>query len=804
MFRDSPRKIVLAVILVVLWGVFLHKRVNPYDDPPRPAAPAAAPAPAEAPPLVVGAVATVLATVNWADPADPRAVPLRGQKYLFDTKDGVQVWDSTHLILTPLPALAAGVRLLDQAWVPFQSGPALGTLVAVRDAQLASVVLVREDGAAVERRLMLPIGFIPDAMVRLADDAALVCSSAAGHSLVVGGRGGELTQRSHTDAHPYAPDMLVRAGVVGAVEGFPDQKEIKVEADGRIGQPLLFDTRTCRWRARGLPEPMASALELTMSVRTDVRLNYAGKAIVAASWRDPLTREMKTLQTPLVWNEEHAQWWQRKTADLPGVPPQAVAGLLEGDWSYAAGDGRFAFHSSHDNQWREATQRLPAHDGFKLLYSRNEGVFVLLTSATLPGRIVHLDPASRYTQFRTSIAADNVVPFGRGALMVLDGASSKAAIISPDAPKPAPVASLPQAQRRSSGVELADGSVLVFGGLAAQCDPDQQAVCPQRYNASFRWVPVEQRWQAVPTLTVPYAKGESLAGGSTDLDARLGRSDFLLRGNALFYLSGNAIKWAGYQKDEASRLYRWQLEGKNEPLAQTRLNRTNATLIQLDDGRLAVVGGAAADEGQAPACAPCLEQRKEAVRRMATSLSRTPDDDHDAQSNAEAAVPQCASCTETIVSEGFATARSCEVYDVAGNRWLPGPWANHAGGRAVKLANGRVFKFGLLGASTRDAVYGAETADPALARWTAAPPFPFAQPATVTAMHAIGNQVVLVMDAPADRLVLWDDDSRSWQVRALPKHSAWSLHTQPRFITRGVDKQLLLIHEDGFEYLDWP
>lgn len=803
-FRDSPGKIVLAVVLAAVWGVLQYKRMHQYDDPPRSPTPAAAPAPAEPPKLVIGAEASVLTTINWADPADPRAVPLWNQQYLFDTRDGVQIWHSGTLKLTPLQALPTSARLLDQAWMHFASSKARGTLFAVQDGHLASVALVRDDKTSAEQRLMLPIGFIPDALVPLGDDTALLCSSTGSQALVVSGRDGELKLKTQADSGEYGQAMLERAGIVGPVTGFADQKETPVVADGPIRQPLWFDTRACRWRARALPEPLASAQDLTLAVRPDVKLNNAGIAIVAASWRDPVTRDTKTLQTPLVWNREHAQWWQRKTADLPGVPPRALVALQQMDWSYAAGDGRFAFHASLDEQWREATQRLPAHDSFKLLYSRNEGVFVLLASTQQPGRIVHLDPASRFSEHRTGIDADSVVPFGRGQLMVLEGTSAKVSIISPDLPKPAAVASLPQAQRSASGVELADGSILVFGGLEPRCDPGQQNTCPQRAVPTFRWIPVEQRWQPVPSLTLPYATGTALEGGSTTSHMRHGRSDFLVRGNDLFYLSSNAIKWAGVPRDEASRLYRWQLGGKNEPLAQTRFNRSNATLIALNDGRLAVVGGAAAEEGEAPSCSGCLAQRKEAVRRLAATLAKGDDDDDDAELRAEAQVPPCDSCTITPIGEGYATARTSEVYDQAANRWSPGPWANHAGGRALKLANGRIFKFGLAGDSTDSAVYGAETADPALARWTAAPPFPFPTPASVKAMHAIGNQVLLMMDTPRDRLVLWDDDSRSWQVRPLPRHSGWSIHQLPDFITHGVGSQLLLIYNDGFEYLDWP
>jgi hypothetical protein len=806
LFKDSPVKIAIAIVLVGVWGVLKYQRMHEYDDPIRPVqAPQAAPAPAEPPKLVVGAEASVIATIDWADPADPRAVPLWSGDYLFDTRAGIQVWNSGTLALTPLKALPASARLLEQAWMRYSGPKARGTLFAVQDAALASVVLVKDQQSTVDQRLLLPVGFTPDAMVKLTDHTALLCSAGARHALVVDGRTGELKLMTRADSPDQTLPITERGvALVGPVSGFPDQQAAPLADDGKIRQPLWFDTRSCRWQANGLPEPLASAQDLVLSVRPDVRLDNAGIAIVAASWRDPLTRELKTLQTPLVWNRDHLQWWQRKTADLPGVGPGAMVGLQELDWSYAAAEGRLAFHGSVDDQWREATQRLPAHDSFKLLYSGNEGVFVLLASKLQPGRIVHLDPASRFSALRTSLSGESVVAFGRGALMVFDSAGAKVNVITPDAPKPAPVAALPQAQRNSAGVELADGSILVFGGLAPGCDPTGPSMCPQRSAGALRWIPLEQRWQSVPGLAVPYASGEALEGGSTELSMHHGRSDFLVRGQELFYLSNNAIKWTGYPRDEAARLYRWQLAGNSAALAQTRLNRRNASLIALDDGRLVVAGGAAVDEGTSPACTSCLERRKEAVRRLAANRSSDSVNSDDALVRAEAEVPPCAACATTMGGDAYASARSCEIYDAAGNRWLPGPWANHAGGRAVKLDNGRIFKLGLLGESPQSAAYGAETADQALSHWSAAPPFPLPQSATVKAMHVIGNQVLLVMQTPADRMVLWDDDSRSWQIRPLPRHSAWSIHTLPEFVARGAGGGLLLIFQDGFEYLDWP
>lgn len=220
---------------------------------------------------------------------------------------------------------------------------------------------------------------------------------------------------------------------------------------------------------------------------------------------------------------------------------------------------------------------------------------------------------------------------------------------------------------------------------------------------------------------------------------------------------------------QPTRLMRWQLGGALQPLARTLVDRQRASLVELADGRLAVIGGLAS-EPASPACQRCEAQRQAEIGRLKARQARAaPRSAEDEEGPGIDEPPPCSVCGEAIgPRERFRRARSCEIFDGASKRFQPGPWAHHAGGRAVRLANGRIFKFGLEGWTANDSVYVAETADARLGSWTAAPPFPLPQGTRVTQFVAVGDQVLFVLDRPEDRLVIWDDETRNWRVESLP------------------------------------
>lgn len=813
----SKLKSLIALVAVSLCVGVWYKRLSDTDAFPSTHPAAIVPTATSTPVLAtIGGIAPVLATINWADPQDPAAIPLdsRGDRFLFDTTEGLQVWDSNTFKMSPL---VTDARLMENIWMRMRKGVDHGTLFAVtsgRSAKAATLFWVGDDQTKITLRFDLPHDFVPSALVRLSQVNALVCSATTRRALVVGMIDGDL-QRTAVASSPSLIRLLQDVGVVGPVEDFGNLTERDIEGTSTYQRPMIFDTRTCSWIARKLPEPLASGENLEILPITITSFRNS-PSIVAASWIDPATREPRTLNAPLVWDREDQQWRERQRSVSPIITPNRLRGVAEGEGTYAAdvSQGRFAFLAPVDERWRESTQRLPVAEGVKLLRIGREGVLALLIDSRQPGRVVRLDPSKEsWLDVRLpnyfSYGASSAVSLKGGEVMIVHGGKTTyATLVRPKTPNIASLPNLPQPQLRPSGVELADGSVVIFGGLHADCYASDLRNCAHGTLPSFRWISSEQRWQPLPELAVPFAFGMALDGGNSEITSAYRRSDFLVQsGNELFYLSTAEMK-RSYDRVEPTRLYRWRLGSATQSLSATRLSRSDATLIELNDGRIAVMGGAAAKEPPSPACQACQSKRQLEVARLARAIARkggaAADIDTEEETNPEEMVPQCDACATLPWGDYFSSARSCEIYDLRAERWYFGPYTNYAGGRAVKLANGRIFKLGLLGYNATDALYAAETADAGLTQWTAAPPFPFKNPAAVSSIHAIGNQVLVIMVKPADHYVVWDDASRQWGVRPLPVNSDWSLRNIPLHVSQSENGKVLLIYNGSYEYLAWP
>lgn len=749
----------------------------------------------------------MLATIDWADPMDPRAVPLdlRGSRFLLDTRGGLQIWDAATLKTTPLQHPWSRARLQDAVWRFVPSGTDWGTLFAVTNGQDASLLWLGRDSDRPQHSLDLPAGFMPSALVELARDAALLCSSSAKRALVVELVGKELRLAGASALSMRYQRELRAAQVRGTVDGLGAITDSPASGDQQPQPALSFETSACAWKANYLPEPLASGQELDLAVR--LLPSFRQYSIVAARWLDPHTHLSRTLDVPLVWSAEDRQWSRRQASDLASLQPQRLAGMLHDQGTYASSpeQGRFAFLDQTEDRWREATRRLPPHGDLKLLPIGNEGVLALLIDANAPGRVVRLDPVALDLGHRLNLGSFSGLIALDGGAALLPGKSSFQ-LLRPSAPMLETLPGLPQARAGISGAQLRDGSVVVFGGAMANCHPAYMHQCTGRSLPGFRWIAQEQRWQPLPELTIPYASGESLGSDWPYYE----RTDFLVsQGDTLYYLSGEEPRKADADA-VATRLYRWQLDSEPKALAHLQSSRLGASLIELHDGRLAVIGGSAANEPPSPACRLCQQARGAAIARQLEQRARAqaqqsgaPDDEPDAD-QLEAAFPPCQPCAARDGHDGFRSARSCELYDPRGNRWSLGPHANHDGGRAVKLANGRIFKLTLQAHQGQDAIYAAETADAALTQWAEAPPFPLTGPARVRNLTAVDNRVLVVLEMPSDRYVVWDDDTRRWQVHPLPPGSFWSLREPPVFFGPGGPGHVLLVHPRSFEYSPWP
>lgn len=817
--KTSKPKMLIAVIAMLLCAWFWYKRLE-YEGAfiSRPVPLKAAvqvPAPVAQPPAI-GGIAPVIATINWANPENPAAVPLslRGNRFLIETKQGIQFWDSSTLKTEPLQQPLADAHLLDKIWKRTNWGASgNGILFAISSGTpttASRLYWLRDEKTDVEMSLDFPKNFTPTELVDLPSGMALICSSQANYALIVNIIFGKLMQVTEENS-PGLKKTIQNIGVIGPVDGVGDLEEQTSKHDGDRKRPLLFDTRSCSWSARFLPEPLASGKNIKLLPKDP----WENPSIFAASWLDPFTNEKHTLDTPLNWRGE---WRERQKSDFFGFPPDSLPGIAADSWIYSAApaQGKFAFLEWTDDRWRESTQEVPTAEGMKLLPIGNEGVLALLIDAKQPGRIVRLDPV-RVTkfdnQFKESFAAhkDNVISLNGDGLMIVKGGNSgghsDVSMINPGDTQFISLPDLPQPQKGVSGVQMYDGSVLVFGGIHPVCYERYLVNCLQGVQPSYRWIPSEKRWQTLPTLSVSFAYGKIFDGGYSGISAGYPRGDFILHGGKeLYYLSRGEAKWLVENKIMPSRLYRWTLDGATETLASTLLSRYNSTLIEIDDGRIAVIGGESADEPESPACQACKSRRQQEVARLKAEITRKQRgiSDDEGEYYPEQAVPQCDSCTLLSAGEHFAPARSCELYDHRVKRWYFGSFSNYPGGRAVKMSNGRIFKLGLLGFFTSHSNYAAETADPALTKWEATPPFPFTSPATIELMQVIGNQVLIVMSNPEDRYVIWDDTSRSWQIHTLPKHSDWGLHNKPEQISPGGAGHLWMIYPYNFEYLAWP
>jgi hypothetical protein len=825
----SRGRIALALILGALCIGLWYKRSADFEreiNRPITSTPARAVSPtptaddASSSSLANDGTAAVIATIDWADPGNPVAIPIswRGNRFLFDTRDGVRIWRADtrkmETLETPLPK----ARLLDHVWMRVHDGNYNGTLFAVSSGDGASTLYVLpNDVSQVSGRFDLPAGFMPSNLIRLSESIALICSATAGRSLFVSMAGNNVRPLDPASSHDHMLDLIRDAGIVGRIDGLGQVGNQGVRGDRSYERPLLFDANSCGWVARGLPEPLASATQLELVPRLNPP-SFLTTSITAARWVDKATGQRRVLEAPLFWNLNERQWSARQAADYPMLVASQLWGMTEEQWSFAADlpQGKFAFLSPVDARWREAKQRLPATENLKLLPIGSEGVLVLLIDSRQPGRVVRLDPAPEMsidTRFPgvLSRAYGYIDMRGVGLMMANGREVNHVAIIRASGPALEQLPDVPQPSQHLTGVELGDGSIVVFGGLHPRCNADDLDQCPHGAQPGFRWLPEEKRWQPLPTLTVPFAFGQELQGDNSGYLTRYRRSDFVVdQGRDLYFLSSRPMKPGPGAVWGATQLIRWSVERGMESLAATKLDHFSPTLLKLNDRRLAAIGGSTRNELPSPSCQACTRTRAATVARLrekaggsSGSADSIEGEDSD-RVDPEQVVPPCEACSKIEMRDHYALARSSELYDARTNRWSLGPYANYPGGRAVKLANGRVFKIGMVGYFASDADFGVETADAALTQWTPAPPFPFPRPTEVSSIVVIGNQVLLVMARPGDRVVIWDDDSRSWKVQPLPRHSNWSPRETPKYLTPVGDHQLLVVYERNYEVLPWP
>lgn len=383
---------------------------------------------------------------------------------------------------------------------------------------------------------------------------------------------------------------------------------------------------------------------------------------------------------------------------------------------------------------------------------------------------------------------DADIPLHNNMLMLVGGGNQwhptvDSEIISGTQGKTTQIAALPTPQVSPYGLELKDGSVLIFAGLPLTCGPSDYFFSNSLWRCSppqpsFRYSPKENRWQAEPSIRVSYTRGYWWQTGNSDLASQWARNDALVRknGEVAWIERGEVFDSEPENTPQVSELKHWKPDVGNQnekQAAPLRKARRQSTLIELDDGRLVVVGGYAQLERVA------LEK-------------------------------ECFECPDEFVSIGpFQAETSTEVLNesnAANPVWQDGPVANYGGGRALKLANGRVFKLSLIGGSDEQG-YRAEIADAALTHWEIAPPFPLA-PALIRNVSAVGNRVIILTDKI--QTIVWDDDSKSWLIwKNWPRGAGLASNglnpRAPISITSLANKKRVIVrYFDTFEIVNLP
>jgi hypothetical protein len=729
------KRAALLLLLAICAGFFAWQRADVQQPP------------AKEP--FFNSVMPTLIRVDWRDPGSPRYANLGNDQFLFETKYSVQLWDYASNKLSPptyaLPIEGVGIdrRIhwqvpVDQLshWPTVRLGDApAGTAVVARIRADTHPVLLWWNGKSRAFAARLPINEeveFPN-LLRLGPRHVLLCGKASAVArLNQTQAGARLEWAAGADAE--ARQVLERTGVVGTVRGFGSL------ADLNPALPIYFDTTSCAWAIKNPPahlKPQLNAPADDRAPRIKPFFLADGRILIAGgNYHDG--HYWKGIDPPLLWNAESARWTEIERTG-GGRDSDYRAGSEEPVIVRSSGSPIIQFLDSKNMRWSRSLEQVNRNgDGFSHIETLSDGSALVLqvpifnlSDSGVVGRMTRLHGAmppgtlSRYREYSGELhfkGGTVMLIGGDHRLEVIDTARKQARRI---APMPEPYLIGPVA------LELRDGSVLVFGGMPPGCLDSyrvRNGNCTEpRRQPTYRYFVDADKWQRVPAISVPYSR---------EATASWPRNDATVRSNGLVvWIEDEDVAASDEEKGppQTSKLMLWNPAESNEGarlVAPLRKARTQSTLLQLDDGRLAVIGGKAQVEIVA------LEK-------------------------------DCLDCPDEFVSLGpFQQARSTEVLDEADPVkpvWKVGPAANYGGGRALKLGNGRIFKLSLAGSGFHDSEgYRAEIADAGLTRWEKLPPFPAAGEIINGNVNVLGNRVVILMENK--QTVVWDDHKGKWSI----------------------------------------
>jgi|GEM_PF-1591301 len=732
--------------------------------------------------------APVIAEISWPDPLNPGFAALGNDQFLLATTTGMQVWDVAKASFAEAKGWPAAARL-ESAWEKIAGGRLLlGSAKNDQGAHLHTVAWWDPASQSFTTSLQLDANDYLVKMLAIDEQHVLACIRSG-----VGKRGvdfntlpvkivllvvkGNKLQLSHEQL-PTMRAALLAAGVRGIVPGIGRLEP----ALGSTVLPVTFNAQSCRMEITNMPADMAEGSLL--GFKHQILPN--GQVIIShADWHSNVLGYRANLDALLLWNSSTASWQTLSNKAERGNHPGAFInyGVRDSVVSVASSSyaGFIEFFDPVRMRWTRSQERLlgdhsplvaPLMNGDVLAVSKDGGKIMRFSPMRLaePGKFAFWHGKNAH------------LVMAGGGLMLFNGdwqnrpemvQLQQRAIAKQIAPLPVVIDYL-------SGVELHDGSVLVFGGLPNTCGPgsNRYGCTTIKPQPSFRYLRQQDKWEEVPGLLLQFAQAPLGASHSGNGWAR---NDSIVRHDGDFvYLGGESYDDPPRKDSDWKPLLttamRWNLQSGLRKMANLRKGRINANLLELDDHRLVVIGGRAQQELVA------LEK-------------------------------ECPTCEDEFISVGMLDwARTTEIYDDKSAVWSVGPLANYAGGRAVKLRNGKLFKFGVSGYFAAPVTYVAELADANFAWWDKLPAFPLRN-FNLDEMFVLGNQILLTStegsgkEQRAGKVVVWDDDKHQWLVwENWLKKEAWSILAVPPkdsdIIT--AKKQVLLRYERSYELKELP
>ncbi len=741
------------------------------------------------------------ATIRWKDPLNLSYVNLDNDQLLVHTTQGVKLWDviPNRFSEPKFSAALSGYRLNGLDYGTFQNWARLGTspsgtaLVATGIGKVrAPYTILWWDAQHRQLSASLPVdwGKGSPRVLTIGPRRLLVCGYSAGSKVA------RLLQSGGDSRLEWEPagDNEVRAalrkkGVIGNVIGFGDLSE----PDSDL--PVLYDATRCGWEFRKPPEALAKYLDRKTRHQNPWIKPYFladGRILVSeVSYYDHDKKIWRDMNPPLLWDAGTRQWRAIEHVRSAGGARHRV-GSEEPVMSHAFESHIIEFLDTRAMKWTRSRQRLPGVQvtNVHLEPLSNGSALVLMVTPFTPGGMTGLvapmsspTPPGRLGLSRHGFHGE--ISLRNGGLMLVGGGSewdpsARSEIIDAEREQAYLIPSLPERRVAPVGLELKDGSVLIFGGLPPRCAPrfyffSSEPCSKLPAQISYRYFPRENRWQPLPDLRIYFTRGYWWQTGNSDLSSQWSRNDARVRQNGDFvWIEGG--EYFGNRADELlprnSLVKRWRPDSpagtEIETLGPLRKARAQASLIELSDGRLAVIGGYTQLELVA------LEK-------------------------------ECIDCPDDLLSIGtLRPARTTEVLDESSSgrlSWHLGPPSYFGGGKALKLANGRIFKLSLSGDFDEQG-YSAEIADAAFTRWETLPPFPV-RSVTIRNVSVAGNRVLILTGS--DRTVVWNDETRRWDIWTAWPRNAGSKTDPPISLTwQGNGDRVLVRYASTFEIVKLP